>query len=216
MPSRTTCTARARSTSAMQSENDTQAFKAPPPMETPPSWERVEPRYFGLTPHMLAAFLAAVLFGAGLVLLLTGSFAVGLLLLLAALLLGALYAEQARRRRSSSLDRVAAAAVDHTRALAGFTGASVLAWTHAGREIARLRLEASRCARKRSQLQYALGGAVYAGDEAAAEWFREAMRGADDRIQECIAEANAVVERARSRTSREKLAMSRTEVRPRV
>lgn len=199
----------------MQSETDTQAFRVPPPTETPPSWERAEPRYFGLTPHVLAAFLAAVLFGAGLVLLLTGSLAVGLLLLLAALLLAALYAEQARRRRSSSLDRVAAAAVDQTRAVAGFTGASVRAWTHAGREVARLRLDASRCARKRSQLQYALGGAVYAGDDAEAERLRAEMKAADDRIAECIAEANDVVERARTRTSREKLAVSRTEVRSR-
>jgi hypothetical protein len=199
----------------MRSEDDTQAFKVPPPAETPPAWERVEPRYFGLTPHMLAAFLAAVLLGAGLVLLIVGSLAVGLLLLLAALLLGALFAEQARRRRSSSLDRIAAATVDQTRALAGFTGASVRAWTHAGREIARLRLEASRCARRRSQLQYAFGGAVYAGDEAEAARLRAELKEADDRIAACIREAHEVVERARTRTSREKLAVSQTEIRPR-
>jgi hypothetical protein len=199
----------------MQPEEDTQDFKVPPPAETPPSWERVEPRYFGLTPHMLAAFLAAVLCGAGIVLLITGSLAVGLLLLLAALFLGALFAEQARRRRSSSLDRIAAAAVDQTRALAGFTGASMRAWTHAGREVTRLRLEASRCARKRSQLQYAFGGAVYAGDDAEAERLRAEMKDADDRIAECIRQAHEVVERARTRTSKEKLAVSRTEIRPR-
>jgi hypothetical protein len=199
----------------MDPEDDTQAFEVPPPAETPPSWERAEPRYFGLTPHMLAAFLAAVLFGAGLVLLITGSLAIGLLLLLAALLLGALFAEQARRRRSSSLDRIAAATVDQTRALAGFTGASVRAWTHAGREVARLRLEASRCARKRSQLQYAFGGAVYAGDDTEAERLRAEMQEADDRIAACIREAHEVVDRARTRTSREKLAVSQTEIRPR-
>ena len=198
----------------MRPEAETQEFEVPAPAETPPSWERVETRYFGLTPHTLAAFIAAVLFGAGLVLLLTGSTAIGVLLLVAAVLLGALYAEQARRRRDSSLDRVAAAAVDHTRALAGFTGASVRAWTHAGREIARLRLEASRCARKKSQLQYALGGAVYEGNEVEVERLRSELREADERIQACIAEANEVVERARSRTSREKLAVSRTEIRP--
>src|SRR3954470_7597892 len=199
----------------MQPEEDTQALKVPPPTETPPSWERVEPRYFGLTPHMLAAFLAAVLFGAGLVLLITGSLAVGLLLLLASLLLAALFAEQARRRRSSALDRVAAAAVDQTRALAGFTGASVRAWTHAGREVTRLRVEASRCARRRSQLQYALGGAVYAGDDAEAERVRGEMRAADERIAEGIRGAKGAGGQMGARTSRERLAVSRTEVRPR-
>jgi hypothetical protein len=199
----------------MRPEDETQQFEVPPPVETPPAWERVEARYFGLTPHTLAAFIAAVLFGAGLVLLLTGSIAVGVLLLVAALLLAALYAEQARRRRTSSLDRVAAAAVDHTRALAGFTGASVRAWTHAGREVARLRLDASRCARKKSQLQYALGGAVYDENDAEVQRLRSEMREIDERIQRCVDEANAVVERARTRTSREKLAVSRTEIRPR-
>jgi hypothetical protein len=199
----------------MGPEGETQRFESPPAAETPVSWERAEPRYFGLTPHLAAAFVAAVLFGAAVVLLATGSLAVGLLLLLAALLLAALFAEQARRRRASSLDRVAAAAVDHTRALAGFTGSSVRAWTHASREIARLRLEASRCARKKSQLQYALGGAVYDGDEAEAERLRAEMREAAERIEECIAEAHEVVDGARSQTAREKLAVSRTEVRTR-
>jgi hypothetical protein len=196
-------------------DSQTEAFEVLPPAESPASWERAEPRYFGLTPHILAGFLAAMLFGTGLVLLLTGSLAIGLLLLLAALLLGALFAEQARRRRSSSLDRIAAAAVDQTRALAGFTGASVRAWTHAGRKVARLRVEASRCARRRSQLQYALGGAVYAGDEAEAERLRGVMQAADERITECVREANEAVEQMRSRTSRERLAVSRTQVRPR-
>ncbi|MFL5952991.1 MAG: hypothetical protein ACJ76I_02650 [Gaiellaceae bacterium] len=197
-------------------DDETQRLEVPAPSaETPASWERAEPRYFGLTPHLVAAFLAAVLLGAGVVLLVTGSLVVGLLLLLAALLLGAIYAEQARRRRSSALDRVAAAAVDHTRALAGFTGASVRAWTHASREIARLRLDASRCARRKSQLQYALGGAVYDGDEAEAGRLRAEMREADERIQACIAEAHKVVDLARSQTAREKLAVSQTEIRTR-
>ena len=199
----------------MRPEQETQAFEVPPPAESPPTWQRAEPHYFGLTPHTLAAFVAAFLFGAGIVLLINDSVAVGVLLIVAAALLAALYAEQARRRRSSSFDRIAAAAVDHTRALAGFTGASVRAWTTAGRELARLRLEANQCARRKSQLQYALGGAVYDGNDAEVERLRSEMRDADERIQACIEEANAVVERARSHTSREKLAVSRTEVRPR-
>ena len=88
---------------------------------------------------------------------------VGVLLLVAAALLALIWAEQARRSRATAFDRVTAAAVDHTRALAGFTGSSVRAWTTAGREIARLRLEANRLAKQRSQLQYALGGACLRG-----------------------------------------------------
>jgi hypothetical protein len=176
--------------------------------------EPARPRYFSVTPHGVAAVLAAFAFGAGAVLLVAGNAAAGAVLLVAALLLAALWVEQARRRRDSSrLDGVAAAAVDHTRALAGFTGASVRAWTTAGRETTRLRLEANRLARQRSQLQYALGGAAYARDEAAAERLRGELHGIDARIAACIAEANDAVERMRATRTRERLAVVPTEIR---
>ena len=146
------------------------------------------------------------------VLLVSGEVAVGVLLLVAAALLAAIFAEQARRRRDSAFDRVTAAAVDHTRALAGFTGSSVRAWTGAGRELARLRFEANRRAKARAQHQYALGGAVYAGDDAEAERLRAEMRAADDRIAACVEEANAVVERMRASRAQERLAIAPTEI----
>lgn len=200
-------------------ENETAAFEAaafevPPPVETPASGDDARPRYFGVTPHGLAAVMAAFAFGAGVVLLVSGAVLPGVLLLVAAVLLAAVFAEQARRRRDSAFDRVAAAAVDHTRALAGFTGSSVRAWTSAGRELARLRLEANRRGKERAQLQYALGGAVYAGDEAEAERLRGEMRAADDRIAACAAEAHEVVERMRATRAQERLAVVATEVRP--
>jgi hypothetical protein len=194
-------------------ETETQAHPVPPPAETPASWEEVRPRYFGVTPHGLAAVIGAFAFGAGVVLLVSGELVAGLLLLVAAALLAGIFAEQARRRRDSRFDRVTAAAVDHTRALAGFTGSSVRAWTSAGRELARLRLEANRRAKERTQLQYALGGAVFAGDEAEAERLRAEMKAADARIAACVDEANAVVERMRASRAQERLAVVATEVR---
>jgi hypothetical protein len=195
-------------------ENETQAFELPPPVETPATWDEARPRYFGITPHGLAAVIGAFAFGAGIVLLVSGEIAIGVLLLVAAALLAAIYAEQARRRRDTAFDRVAAAAVDHTRALAGFTGSSVRAWTGAGRALTRLRFEANRRAKERTQLQYALGGAVHAGDDAEAERLRAEMKAADDRIAACVEEANAVVERMRAARAQEKLAVAATEVRP--
>jgi hypothetical protein len=197
-----------------RNENETQAFEVPPPVETPATWDEARPRYFGVTPHGLAAVIGAFAFGAGIVLLVSGEIAIGVLLLVAAALLAAIYAEQARRRRDTAFDRVAAAAVDHTRALAGFTGSSVRAWTGAGRELARLRFEANRRAKERAQLQYALGGAVHAGDDAEVERLRAEMKAADDRIAACVEEANAVVERMRAAGAQEKLAVAATEVRP--
>ncbi|NUR75879.1 MAG: hypothetical protein HOQ28_06295 [Thermoleophilia bacterium] len=196
-----------------QDETKTQAFEEPPTAESPPEWEAVHPRYFGVTPQGLAAVLAAFALGAGVVLLASGYYAIGAVLLVAAALLAALYAEQARRRRDTALDRAAAAAADHTRALAGFTGSSLRAWTSAGRRLTRLRLEASRQTRERSHLQYALGGATYAGDEAEAERLRTAMQAVDERIAACIQEANEVVERLRATRAQERLAVQPTEIR---
>ena len=196
-------------------EPKTEAFEAPPVDESPAAWGTARPRYFGVTPHGLAAVLAAFAFGAGIVLLVAGDLAVGVLLLVAAVLLAALWAEQARRRRDSSrFDRVAAAAVDHTRALAGFTGSSVRAWTTAGRQITRLRLEANRLARQRSQLQYALGGAAYANDDSGIARLRAELEAVDARIAACVAESNEAVERMRATRNRERLAVVATEVRP--
>jgi hypothetical protein len=191
-------------------EPETEVFEVD---DAPTAWDTARPRYFGVTPHGLAAVVAAFAFGAGVVLLFAGYILIGVLLLVAALLLAALWAEQARRRRDSAFDRVAAAAVDHTRALAGFTGSSMRAWTTAGRRIARLRLEANRLARRRSQLQYALGGAVYARDEDGAAGVRAEMEAIDARIAACIAEANEVVAEMRRTTARERMAVAPTEVR---
>jgi hypothetical protein len=194
-------------------ENETAAFEVPPPTETPATWDETTPRYFGVTPHGLAAVLGAFAFGAGIVLLASGYVLAGVLLLVAAGLLAAIFAEQARRRRDTAFDRITAAAVDHTRALAGFTGSSVRAWTGAGRELARLRLEANRRAKERTQLQYALGGAVHAGDDAEVERLKAELQAANDRIAACIAEANDVVERLRATRAQERLAVDATLIR---
>ena len=194
-------------------EHETVAFEIPAPTETPAAWAEARSRSFGVTPHGLAAVIGAFAFGAGVVLLVSGYAAAGALLLVAALLLAAIYAEQARRRRDSAFDRVAAAAVDHTRALAGLTGSSVRAWTGAGRELARLRLEANRRAKEKTQLQYALGGAVYAGDDAEAARLKDELQAADDRIAACVAQANVVVERMRTTRAQDRLAVAATEVR---
>jgi hypothetical protein len=195
-------------------ERKTETFEVPPAEESPATWATTKRRTFGIAPHGISAVLAAFALGAGIVLLVAGEVAAGIVLLVAALLLAALWVEQARRQReSSAFDRVTAAAVDHTRAVAGFTGASVRAWTTAGREIARLRLEVNRLARHRSQLQYALGGAAYANDEPASPRLRGEIEAIDARIQACVAEANAAVERMRATRAREKLAVAPTEVR---
>jgi len=139
---------------------------------TPPSYERVHRRVFGLAPGGLVAAAALLTLAAAVVGFAAGDVVVGVLLLLASLLLALVFVEQARRHRASAFERIAAAAVDHTRALAGFTGSTAGTWTRAGRDVARLRVEAHRLARERSQLQYALGGAAYDEDAGRIEALR--------------------------------------------
>lgn len=194
----------------MRSTDDTDELEV---IETPPTYAVARPRYFGLTPRGLVVAVALVALVAAIFAFATGAVAVGVLLLVAAALLTALYLEQAKRRRESSFDRIAAAAVDHTRALAGFTGGSVRTWTGAGREVARLRLEAHTRARERNELQYALGGACAEGDEAQIANLRDQMRLCTERIEECAREAQAVVERAKHNTSRDRSSFARTEIR---
>lgn len=193
--------------------DDTDEFEVPVIPPSPPAYERVEPRYFGMTPHLLVGALGAAALLAGVALLASGSVAVGVLLLLAGVFLAALFAEQARRRRSSSLDRAAATAIDRSLAVAGFTRVTVVSWTAAGRRAAKLRLEAMKLARERSHVQYELGGAVHADDEARTTELRERMRELDTEIDRRGREAADAIATAQRRTRDERRAVASTQVR---
>jgi hypothetical protein len=164
-------------------------------------------------PHALAGALGLLALLVGIVLLATGDTAVGLLLLVAGALLAALFAEQARRRRDSSLDRAAAATIDQSLALAGFARSSAVAWSRAGRSTARLKLEARKLARERTGLQYELGAAAYAEDEARTTELRTRMAELKARIASCGEEARAAIEQAQRRTASERRAVAQTEIR---
>jgi hypothetical protein len=193
--------------------DDTDEFEVPEIPPSPPTYERVQPRYFGLTPHLLVGALGAASLLAGVALLAGGRVAVGILLIVAGLFLGALFAEQARRRRSSSLDRAAAAAIDRSLALAGFTRATVVSWTSAGRNAAKFRLEAMKLGRERSHVQFELGAAVHADDESRTAELRERMRELDEQIDGCVRKATAAIAAAQRRTRDERRAVESTQVR---
>jgi hypothetical protein len=166
-----------------------------------------------VTPNVLVAAIGTVLLVTGLVLLVSGSLVVGALLLVSGLLLAALFVEQARRRRASSLDRAASAAIDRSLALAGFTRATVGAWTSAGRRAAQLRLEARKLARERSHVQYELGGAVHADDAERTERLRARMHELDRELERKGREARAAIVAAQRRTRIEQQAVASTQVR---
>jgi hypothetical protein len=193
-------------------DRDTRAFEVVEIESSPTEYEVAERRMFGLAPTSFVAALAAVCLVAAIALLATGGIAAGVLILVAAVLLTALFLDQARRRRATPLDRAAADAVESTRALAGFAGASMRAWTGAGRDVTALRLEAKRLARERAKVQYALGAAAAGDDAKETERLRTELRGLDDRIAGCEKRARAAIGNARQSTSSERLAVSSTQI----
>lgn len=193
-------------------DRDTGTFEAVELESSPTEYQVVERHMFGLAPTALVAALAGVCLVAAFVLFALGSIVAALVILLAAFLLATLFVEQARRCRTSSLDRAAAGALESSRALAGFAGASVRAWTGAGREVTALRLEAKRLSHERSKVQYALGAAAAGDDPSETDRLRLELRGLDDRIAGCQRRAQAAVGNARKSTSRERLAVSSTQI----
>jgi hypothetical protein len=193
-------------------DRETGEFDAVELESSPAEYQVAERHLFGLAPTAFVAALAALCLVAAIVLFALGSIAVAVLVLLAAILLGALFVDQARRRRATPLDRAAAVAVERPRALAGFAGASVRAWTGAGREVTALRLEAKRLARERSKVQYALGAAAAGDDPKETERLRTELRAVDARIAGCARRAQAAVGNARKSTSSERLAVSSTQI----
>ena len=196
-------------------EPETQAFDMPAtePAPVPVSYEHVERRTFGLAPHTLVAAIALAALTVAVVLIATGHLVAGLLVLAVALSLGALYVAEARGRRRTAVDRATAAAVDHSRAFAGFAHASVRAWSSAGRRVTRLRFEKRALSRERTRLLPELGAAAYDRDDARADELCASLQALDARREACDAEIRDVLEAARSRTAEERLAVGATEVR---
>jgi hypothetical protein len=197
-------------------EPETEAFEVPATdsAPVPVSYEHVERRTFGLAPHTLVAALALASLAVSVLLVATGHPIAGLLVLAVALLLGALYVAEAHGRRRTAVDRATAAAVDNSRAFAGFAHASVRAWSSAGRRVTQLRLEKRALSRERSRLLPALGAAAYDRDDARVDELRVRLHALGARREASDAEIRDVLEAARSRTAEERLAVGATEVRP--
>src|SRR5439155_18604901 len=199
----------------MTEPDQTKPIELPPPeaAESPATYQVAERTLFGVTPTTAVALLAVFALAAGVFFLVTGALITGLLLLLGAVFLAALFLEQALHRRASAVDRAAAGAIDRSRAFARFAGAWTRAWTGAGREVSRLRLELRRLGRTRSRLLVQLGAAAYAEDEAELTALRTQMRELEKRSEECQTKRRSAVERARRRASKERLAVASTQIR---
>jgi zinc ribbon protein len=80
--------------------------------QVPVSYDRAEPRYYGVTPATLALVLALLALVAAIVLFATGHWPFGLILIGVAVLFGLVYLEAARRKPGGALRARAGAAAD--------------------------------------------------------------------------------------------------------
>ena len=160
----------------------------------PVEYQVAERRVFGLAPPALVASIAAVLAIAGVVLLAAGPLVAGVLLLLAALLLGGLYFEQVRRP------------ADRVRGATGFAGGSLVALAGAGRDMARLQVQAAQLTKERARAVYDLEQ----GDESAAGRIDEL----DRRMTVLADRAHDAMRRTKRRVQAERAAVARTMVLP--
>jgi hypothetical protein len=186
-----------------------------PPDETgrvPVHYERVEPRYYGVTPSTFVLVLAAAALTLAVVLLVTGRWPVGLIVLGVSLLLALVFVEAARRKPAGTVARSTAEALDAFRARAGVAADSIATRGRATRRVIALRRELQRMGQLRARLLFELGDAVYRGDEHGTEMAREQVKELDELAQEREAEMQAVVAQAQERLHRRRLEVQPTEM----
>jgi hypothetical protein len=176
----------------------------------PVTIERVQPRWFGLTPPTLLFGVATAVFVLAIVLLVTGHWVAGLLVMGLALLLAAAFLEVGRRKPDAAVVKASVDAVDSFRARAGFAAHAMLTSSAARREIARRRTELARLHSERDALLRSLGAAVYAGEDGAEQKARIAEL--DARGAALEAEAAEIAEQASARVKRAHLEVQSTEV----
>jgi hypothetical protein len=185
-----------------------------PPEETgrvPVSYERVEPRYYGIAPTTLVLALAAAVLALAIVLLVSGHWPFGLVILGLSILLMVLFFEAARRRPDAVV-RSTTEALDTFRSRAGVAADSLATRRRASREVLALRHELERMAAVHKQLLFELGDAVYRGDEQATERVRAQLLELDALSAERESEMQEVVVRAQERIQQRRLEVQPTEM----
>ncbi len=164
--------------------------------DTPATYARAEPRWFGVPPLGLVAALTAVAAVAGLVLVAGSHPLAGALILVLALAGVLLLAAEVRRRRDTRLQNAVADRVDHARDASRFGLAAAAGWTRTAVRVARLRFEASRLLREREHADEARRAEI------------------DARLAVCMGEVERAVDETSARVAEERLATSSTAIVP--
>jgi len=169
--------------------------------QVPVTYERAEPRYYGVTPATLALVLALVALVVAIVLFITGHWPFGLILVGLAVLFGLVYLEAARRKPGGVL-----------RARAGAAADSLATRGRATRRVLGLRRELQGLALMRTRRVVELGDAVYRGDQEATETAREQVKELDRTAAEREAEMQTVLADAQERLQQRRLEVQPTQM----
>ncbi|MEX2211487.1 MAG: hypothetical protein WD689_06960 [Gaiellaceae bacterium] len=183
----------------MPPEDDTRIEEVPPDEtgQVPVTFVRVEPRWYGVTPTGSLAAVGAAAAGVGVILLVLGSTAPGVVLLIGGLL-----------ALAAALRGPAVAALAGPFGLARTTLATRQA---ASRRVATLRRELDELVREREGRLRALGEAVYAGNDAATDTLREELAELESRADEKRSEVERTVNEANEQIRRARLEVSATQ-----
>jgi hypothetical protein len=184
---------------------------APVTRDVPIDVQHAEPRYFGLAPPILVLSAALLLLVLGIVLLLTGAFAVGVIAIVVAFCLLPTFLAGARRWPDSPLARAGVSTADRVRDEAGVAAESVSTWSRAGRDVARLQKEQFGLRRKRDAKIGELGVSFYSDDGRADELKSEAKE-LDERIVENQRQLQRTIAGARRRVRKDRATVVSTEV----
>ena len=173
--------------------------------------QHAEPTYFGLGPPLFVLGVAVVLLVLGLILVLAGSVAFGVLALVVGFCLFPTFLAGARRWPDHTVSQVGISTADRVRGEAGVAVESISAWSRAGRESVRLRKAQFALRRERDAKIRELGFAVYAED-GRADGLKAEAKELDERIAASERELEETLASARHRVRRGRASVVSTEV----
>jgi hypothetical protein len=183
----------------------------PDPTELLPRVRTGEPRYYGLVKPLVVLTAAVLLVVAGIVVLATASFGVGLILILLGICLLPSLVAGLRRWPDSRFARASLTTAGRVRNEADVAVHSLSTWSRTGRDIVRLRRQQFQLRRERDTKIRELGVSAYK-DDGQADELRSAARELDQQIEASEQTIQRAVAGARRRVRKERATVAPTEV----
>jgi zinc-ribbon domain len=184
---------------------------APEPREEPIDVQHTDPHYFGLGSPVFVFGVMLVLLVVGIVLVVLGPLAVGLVSIILAACLLPTFLAGARRWPETQLARAGVSTAGRVRDEADVAAESISTWSKTGRDVVRLRKEQFRLRRERDAKIRELGVSVFEEDGRADE-LKAAAKDLDNRRLRNEREQQRAIATARRGSRKRRAAVVATEV----